>query len=204
MFNSIPTQTKFNTDQISHYITMTIHVHNYYMNLLLWYCCCVGRLLSIIEDVVYYLGNGAARRGCRHILFVWVGGVSVLVTSSSLSITIFITMMVVIFTTLCVCINRVTNHLQNRHTRVQWNTSIAATLGEQHFSRYNRGGLYWGIVLYTNCSFGTWVPSRYTEVAVKRGSTVACMYGQIGKYSNTKLLWHHKLSDPNHWIHGEL
>ncbi len=32
-----------------------------------------------------------------------------------------------------------------------------------------RGGLYWGVVLYTNCSFGTWVPSRYTEVAFIQG-----------------------------------
>ncbi len=39
-----------------------------------------------------------------------------------------------------------------------------------------RGGVYWGVVLYTNCSFGTWVPGRYTEVAVKRGSTVMCNY----------------------------
>ncbi len=28
-----------------------------------------------------------------------------------------------------------------------------------------RGGLYCGVVLHTNCSFGTWVPGRYTEVA---------------------------------------
>ena len=45
----------------------------------------------------------------------------------------------------------------------------------------HRGGLYWGVVLYTNCSFGTCVPGRYTEVAfiqgwplIKRGSTVQC------------------------------
>ncbi len=32
-----------------------------------------------------------------------------------------------------------------------------------------RDGLYWGVVLYTNCSFGTWVPGRYTEVAFIQG-----------------------------------
>ncbi len=32
-----------------------------------------------------------------------------------------------------------------------------------------RGGLYWGVVLYTNCSFGTWVPGRYIEVAFIQG-----------------------------------
>ncbi len=48
--------------------------------------------------------------------------------------------------------------------------SIAATLGEQHVGRYI------GVVLYTNCSFGTWIPGRYTEVAVKRGSTVLAQH----------------------------
>ncbi len=32
-----------------------------------------------------------------------------------------------------------------------------------------RGGLYWGVVWYTNCSFGTWVPGRYTEVGFIQG-----------------------------------
>ncbi len=43
-----------------------------------------------------------------------------------------------------------------------------------------RGGLYWGVVLYTNCMFiFTWVPGHYiyrgglySGVAIKRGSTV--------------------------------
>ncbi len=43
--------------------------------------------------------------------------------------------------------------------------SIAATLREQHF----RGGLYWGVVLYTNCSFVTWVPGCYIAVAFIQG-----------------------------------
>ncbi len=41
---------------------------------------------------------------------------------------------------------------------------IAATLGEQHFGRYIGVAFIahaWGVVLYTNCSFGTWVPGRY-------------------------------------------
>ena len=38
-----------------------------------------------------------------------------------------------------------------------------------------RGGLYWGVVLYTTaCSFGTWVPGRYTEVALFRGGRYEC------------------------------
>ncbi len=36
---------------------------------------------------------------------------------------------------------------------------------EQNFGRIiYSGGLYSGVVLYTNRSFGTWVPGRYTEV----------------------------------------
>ncbi len=50
--------------------------------------------------------------------------------------------------------------------------SIAATLGEQHFGRYIGVAFIEGLFCTTNCSFGTWIPSRYTEVAVKRGSTV--------------------------------
>ncbi len=43
---------------------------------------------------------------------------------------------------------------------VQWNPFIAATLGEQNFGR--GVAFIGGVVLYTNCSFVTWVP---TEVA---------------------------------------
>ncbi len=32
-----------------------------------------------------------------------------------------------------------------------------------------RGGLYCGVVLHTTCSFGTWIPGRYTEVAFIQG-----------------------------------
>ncbi len=38
--------------------------------------------------------------------------------------------------------------------------------------RYIEVAFIEGVVLYTSCSFGTWVPGCYTEVAVKRGSTV--------------------------------
>ncbi len=51
----------------------------------------------------------------------------------------------------------------------QWNPSIAATLGEQHFGRYIGVAFIEGLFLYTNCSFGTWVPGRYTEVAFIQG-----------------------------------
>ena len=45
------------------------------MNSLLWYYYSrVGRLLTIIEDVVYHFGIGPARRGCGYVLFVRVGG----------------------------------------------------------------------------------------------------------------------------------
>ena len=64
--------------------------------------------------------------------------------------------------------------------QLQWNPSTAATLGEQHFGRYVGVAFIEVIevVLYTTCSFGTWVPGRYiavglySGVAVKRGSTV--------------------------------
>ncbi len=40
------------------------------------------------------------------------------------------------------------------------NPLIAATLGE-HFGRYNIGVAFIeGLFVYTNCSFGTWVPGR--------------------------------------------
>ena len=60
---------------------------------------------------------------------------------------------------------------------VQWNPSIAATLGDQHFGRYTEVAFIEGLFC-TNCSFGTWVPGRYiavglySGVVVKRGSTV--------------------------------
>ncbi len=60
---------------------------------------------------------------------------------------------------------------------IQWNPSIAAILGEQHFSHYIGVAFIEGLFC-TNCSFGTWVPGRYiavglySGVAVKRGSTV--------------------------------
>ncbi len=47
-------------------------------------------------------------------------------------------------------------------------TSIAATLGEQHFGRYIGVAFIEGLFC-TNCSFGTWVPGRYTEVAIIQG-----------------------------------
>ncbi len=47
--------------------------------------------------------------------------------------------------------------------------SIAATLGEQHFGRYIGVAFIEELFLYTNCSFGTWVPGRYTEVAFIQG-----------------------------------
>ncbi len=57
---------------------------------------------------------------------------------------------------------------------------ITATGGtvEPLYWPLNRGDLYLGVVLYTNCSFGTWVPGRsiavglYSGVVVKRSSTV--------------------------------
>ncbi len=52
------------------------------------------------------------------------------------------------------------------HDQLQWNLSIAATLGEQHFGRYIEVAV---VVLYTNCSFEIWVPGRYTEVAFIQG-----------------------------------
>ncbi len=51
---------------------------------------------------------------------------------------------------------------------VQWNPSIAATLGEQYFGRYIGVAFIEGL-FYTNCSFGTWIPGRYTEVAFIQG-----------------------------------
>ncbi len=52
--------------------------------------------------------------------------------------------------------------------KVQWNPSIAATLGEQHFGRYIEVAFIEGLFC-TNCSFGTWIPGRYTEVAFIQG-----------------------------------
>ncbi len=57
-------------------------------------------------------------------------------------------------------------------TCIQWNPSIAATLGEQNVGRYIGVAFIEGLFCTQSCSFGTWVPGRYTEVAVKRGSTV--------------------------------
>ncbi len=70
------------------------------------------------------------------------------------------------------------NVISARNKHIQWNPSIAATLGEQHFGRYIGVAFIEGLFLCTNCSFGTWVPGRYiavglySGVAVKRGSTV--------------------------------
>ena len=65
------------------------------------------------------------------------------------------------------------------HHQLQWNPSITDTFGEQCFNwPLYRGGLCWEVVLYKNCSFGTWVPGRYiatglySGVVVNRGSTV--------------------------------
>ncbi len=51
---------------------------------------------------------------------------------------------------------------------VQWNPSIAATLGEQHLGRYKCIGVVF-IEGGSVCSFGTWIPGRYTEVAFIQG-----------------------------------
>ena len=62
---------------------------------------------------------------------------------------------------------------------VQWNPSITATLGEKHFAHYNyRGGLYWGVVLYTNWA-GTWPLYRvglYSGVMIIMMSTCTCLH----------------------------
>ncbi len=50
---------------------------------------------------------------------------------------------------------------------LQWNSSIAATLGGNFFGRYIGVAFIKG--LYTNCSFGTWIPGRYTEVTFIHG-----------------------------------
>ncbi len=61
---------------------------------------------------------------------------------------------------------------------LQWNLSITETFGEQCFGHYTEVALVCWVVLYANCSFGTWVPGRYiagglsSGVAVKRDSTV--------------------------------
>ena len=49
---------------------------------------------------------------------------------------------------------------------LQWNPSIAATLGGKHFGRYIGVAFIEGV---HNRSFGTWVPGRYTEVAFIQG-----------------------------------
>ncbi len=63
--------------------------------------------------------------------------------------------------------------------QLQWNPSITGTFGEQCFGLYTEVAFVERLcVLYTNCSFGTWVPGRYiatglySEVVVKGGSTV--------------------------------
>ncbi len=62
-------------------------------------------------------------------------------------------------------------------TSGEWNPSIAATLGEQRFGRYIGVAfiLYRGLFCTQTVHFGTWVPGRYTEVAVERGSTVVSL-----------------------------
>ncbi len=45
---------------------------------------------------------------------------------------------------------------------LQWNPSIATTLGEHNFGRYIGWPLLRGCFAH---KFGTWVPGRYTEVA---------------------------------------
>ncbi len=52
---------------------------------------------------------------------------------------------------------------------IQWSPSIAATLGEQNVGRYIGVAFIEGLFFNTNCSFGTWVPGRYTEVAFIQG-----------------------------------
>ncbi len=58
-------------------------------------------------------------------------------------------------------------------------TPITGTFGEQCFGLYTEVAFVERLcVLYTNCSFGTWVPGHYiatglySEVVVKGGSTV--------------------------------
>ncbi len=70
-------------------------------------------------------------------------------------------------------------------TCIQWNPSIVATLGEQHFGRYIEVAFIEGLFCtQTVPSFGIQVPGRYTEVAVKRGSTVDIRphtYGRVAE-----------------------
>ena len=59
---------------------------------------------------------------------------------------------------------------------IQWNPSIAATLGEQNFGCYN---VYRGWPLLKGCFVQTWPLYRgglYSGVAVKRGCTVNTFY----------------------------
>ncbi len=68
-----------------------------------------------------------------------------------------------------------TSEIGRTKEEVQWNPSIAATLGEQHFGHYIGVAFIEGLFC---TSFGTWVPGRYiavglySGVAVKRGSTL--------------------------------
>ncbi len=62
---------------------------------------------------------------------------------------------------------------------MQWNPSITDTFGEQCFGLYTEVAFVERLFcMYTNCSFGTWVPGRYiaiglySEAVVNRGSTV--------------------------------
>ena len=70
--------------------------------------------------------------------------------------------------------------------RVQWNPSLAATLGEQHFGRYIGEAFIEGLFVYTNYSFRTWVPGRYIAVGLIQGWPIR----GVPLYSvQTRLLW---------------
>ncbi len=54
--------------------------------------------------------------------------------------------------------------------KLQWNPSIAATMGNNILAAIWGWPLLRGCFVHKiNCSFGTWVPGRYTEVAFIQG-----------------------------------
>ncbi len=66
-----------------------------------------------------------------------------------------------------------------KYTVHAWNPSITDTFGEHCFGLYTEVAFVEGLFcIYTNCSFGTWVPGRYiaagiySEVVLNTGSTV--------------------------------
>ncbi len=91
---------------------------------------------------------------------------------------------------------------------IQWNPSIAATLGEQHFGRYTGVDLLRGCFVHKLFiwDLGSWLLYRgglYSGVAVKRGSTVMCNNIKTQNRVENLTEWYQR-NDSGHTLNHEI